>query len=104
MKRYILLFVIIGMAIVANSAPVSRGEASTMAASFLNQSSVVEVKSPFDQLYIFNGEECFVILSAEDCAMPVLGYSRNGCFEVNAMLPSTLEWLQAYMLTSLMSW
>ena len=41
MKRYILLFAFIGMAMMATSAPVSRSKASTMAASFLNKSSVV---------------------------------------------------------------
>ena len=96
MKHYISFLVLFGLALMANAVPVSRDEASTMAASFLNQSSVTEVLSPFDQFYIFNGNDCFVILSADDCAMPVLGYSFDGCFETKAMPMQIQGWLQSY--------
>ena len=96
MKRYILLLALFGVFWASNAAPVSRNEAASMAASFLNQRSVVEVVAPFDHLYIFNGSNCFVILSADDCAMPVLGYSYDGCFETKALPSSIQEWLQSY--------
>lgn len=95
MKRFVLLFAIFCMALVVNAAPVSREEASMLAASFLNQRSVTEMKTPFEHFYVFNGEQGFVIIAADDRVQPVLGYSHEGTFQMD-MAESTWEWLLAY--------
>jgi hypothetical protein len=47
--------------------------------------------------YVFNiGEEGFVIVSGDDKARPVLGYSLKGNFDVNNLPPAFAEWLDGY--------
>lgn len=46
----------------------------------------------FKSLYIFNkGENGYMIVSADDCAVPLLGYSDNDKFDVEN-IPSQLKW------------
>lgn len=48
--------------------------------------------------YVFNlGEnEGFIIVSADDCAYPILGYSTDGGFDVDRIAPQTASWLDNY--------
>lgn len=96
MKRYILLLAVFGWFVAANATPVSRNEASAIAASFLNQRSVTEVKTPFKQFYIFNGDGCFVIIAADDCVQPVLGYAKDRPFVLDEKALNTMDWLELY--------
>ncbi len=53
---------------------------------------------PVNNLYIFgdmNGPG-FVIVAADDVAMPVLGYALNGFFPTEEMCPALLSWLRFY--------
>lgn len=34
-------------------------------------------------MYVFNLDNGFVVMAADDCARPVLGYSNEGCFDLN---------------------
>lgn len=34
-------------------------------------------------MYVFNLDKGFVIVAADDCAHPILGYSNEGCFDIN---------------------
>lgn len=95
MKRYVILLALLGMIWASNAAPVSCDEASAIAASFLNQRSVTEVKTPFEHMYVFNGTSGFVILSADDCVIPVLGYSLEQPFETD-LSEGIRGWLRAY--------
>ena len=95
MKRYILLWLLLGVFLTLNAAPVSRDEASVLAASFLGQRMVTEVPTPFEYMYVFSGASGFVILSADDCVIPVLGYSKEQPFNPD-MAESTREWLASY--------
>ena len=96
MKRLLMCFTIVLMVFTAYAAPVNREEASALAATFLNQRSVNEVKTSFDHFYVYNGKDCFVILSADDHALPVLGYSRKHVFDVDDIPVNAQEWLRAY--------
>lgn len=96
MKRYVLLLAVFGWSLVSNAAPVSRNEASALAASFLNQRSVTEVQTPFEQFYIFNGDGCFVIIAADDCVQPVLGYAKDRPFVLDEKALNTIDWLALY--------
>ena len=95
MKRLNIIIVVLLLAATVKASPVSRSEASALAASFLNQRSVTEVQTPFEHMYVFNGTNGFVILSSNDCVLPVLGYSLEQPFEMD-MADATREWLQAY--------
>lgn len=51
----------------------------------------------FHQMYLFTGEEGgFVLVSADDCAMPILGYSATGHFETKDMPVHVASWLAGY--------
>ena len=50
----------------------------------------------FPNLYIFSTENSFVIMSADDCVKPVLGYSLTGDFDVEDMPDHVRSWLQRY--------
>ena len=95
MKRYVIALAFLGIILASNASPVSRKEASALAASFLNQRSISEVETSFNHMYVFNGANGFVIISADDCVIPVLGYSLEQPFQMD-MAEATREWLQAY--------
>ena len=95
----------------ASAAPVDLSRAQAIALTFWNQSgcaarsgsSSVEFRevasqAGFQNLYIFvnAGGAGFVVMSADDIAHPVLGYSENGHFDA-ATLPSNVAgWLNGY--------
>ena len=95
MKRLSTLAVALLLAVSIQASPVSRSEASAMAAAFLKQANVTTVPTTFEHFYIFNGNHGFVILAADDCVMPVLGYSFDGAFDIH-MAENTREWLRSY--------
>ena len=50
----------------------------------------------FTNLYIFNAEQGFVVMAADDCVQPILGYSLTGRFVVENMPTNVSGWLQGY--------
>ena len=50
----------------------------------------------FPNLYIFTAEQGFVVMAADDCVQPILGYSLDGHFSTNDMPESFRWWLQGY--------
>ena len=91
--RSTLICCLLLLAFSANAALVNRQEASDVAATFLKQPSVKEVAVPFEHLYVFNGDHCFVIVAADDVVTPIIGYSHDGCFEVKSMNDNLKSWL-----------
>ena len=95
MKRFNIIVLGLLIAVAAKASPVSRSEASALAAAFLKQPVAEQAATSFANFYVFNGNHGFVILAADDCVIPVLGYSLEQPFCAD-MVESTLEWLQAY--------
>lgn len=81
------------LAFSVNASPVDIQEASDVAASFLKQSSVKEVAVPFEHLYVFNGDHCFVIVPDDDVVTPIIGYSHDRCFDAASMNDNLKGWL-----------
>ena len=50
----------------------------------------------FTNLYIFNAEPGFVVMAADDCVQPILGYSLTGHFVAENMPENISGWLQGY--------
>ena len=50
------------------------------------------------EYYVFNGagNTGYVIVSGDDCAAPILGYSDNGSFNADKMPPAMKTWLGIY--------
>lgn len=95
MKKTFSLLVLLFAAIFAQSAPVSIEKAHRVASKFLNanaKSNVsrnAEVVYTFTAtdgtacIYVFNTDKGFVLVSADDHAYPILGYSEEGQFDID---------------------
>lgn len=88
-----IIWCLLLLALSANAAPVNLQEATSVAAAFLKQSSVKEITVPFEHLYVFNGDHCFVIVPDDDVVTPIIGYSRDCCFEAESMNDNLKGWL-----------
>ena len=56
----------------------------------------VTSQTEFSNFYIFNTNGGFVIVSSDDIAYPVLGYSDEGSFNTSNIGINTLDWLRGY--------
>lgn len=77
--------------------------ARKVAATFLNNNGVKTAQltdlskvAGFPNLYIFNAEPGFVVMAADDCVKPILGYSLTGKFVAEGMPENVSSWLQGY--------
>lgn len=61
------------------------------------QGSLHAVDWQYSEIYLFVGERHgFLLLSADDCARPVLAYSLDGTMEPDALSPALAERMEAY--------
>ena len=110
-KKALLLTIVVLMAVTAKAAStITQQQAKAKAQAFLEQrqangkttrrSSAVELREAatgFSQLYAFNAEGGgFVIVSADDSADGVLGYSLHGAIDQDDMPDNMKAWLQGY--------
>ena len=77
--------------------------AQNVATTFLNNNGAKSAQltdlsneAGFPNLYIFNAEPGFVVMSADDCVQPILGYSLTGKFVAENMPDNVSSWLQGY--------
>ena len=77
--------------------------AQKVAKTFLNNNGAKSAQltdlsraAGFSNLYIFNGEEGFVVMAADDCVQPILGYSLTGKFVTENMPENIKGWLEGY--------
>lgn len=109
MKRVLFFLMAIVTMISLNGAPVSHVDALKIASNFMKvrmeeKALTVEPMTQvqldkslqLEHLYVFTGDHSFVILSADDRAMPVLGYSLEQPFTTENMPVNMLSWLQGY--------
>lgn len=110
-KILILSIAFLGLLFACVAAPIDSSTARTIAGNFLtnqrqtNSSDLQRVYMPSfeddrqaneDAFFIFSNESAFVIVSADDAAMPVLGYGDNGSFSAADMPIAMAEMLQNY--------
>jgi hypothetical protein len=106
MKKVILTLVAFLMVVLpAFSESVSVQTARRAAQSFLNSKTEgnpqihligFAEKSSFSNFYVFGNDRCFVIIAADDCVHPVLGYSTESGFGTGIMPDCISDWLKAY--------
>lgn len=108
-KRTLLLCLLFAALFVANANPVDQNSAKEIGAKFLTASVGMRASTADLTLaktyrmdngdaafYVFSTLNGFVIVSAQDVAMPILGYSDEGPFNVDD-IPENMEWwLQDY--------
>lgn len=109
-----LLFILLLMPAMLLAAPVDPNLAQQVAQNFINSTGdSISTQQPARQqrrlkrvakqtaeaqpYYIFNNEDGgFVIVSGDDCATPILGYSNEGSIDLDNMPIQLQELLQAY--------
>lgn len=102
-KSTIILALLLMIAMPMTAEHVMPETARKVAATFLNNNGAKSTQlvdlsktAGFPNLYIFSTEESFVIMAADDCAKPILGYSLSGKFMAEDMPENLVWWLQGY--------
>jgi len=108
MKKFIftLVFVVLGFSLSAD--PVSMVTARKIALNFFSHyvsdkadysisDVITRQNSGTNTFYVFNfSAGGFIIVSADDAAIPVLGYSENGTYNENTLPVQMTDWLEDY--------
>ena len=112
MKKLLLLIasIIVSFSIKAN--PISDSLAKVVGLNFINNKAVNPIgkieqggmklsftaKGTQNYYYVFNiyGNKGFVIVAADDNALPILGYSFNNGFDTSRLNTSVADWLEGY--------
>ena len=103
MKRIVLfvLMVAMGMA-VAKADPVDVQKARRIATNYLKMNGAAQVEltdisstMPYSEFYTFVGSDGrgFVLVSGDDCVVPILGFSTSEVFSVKGMPTNIRGWL-----------
>ena len=103
MKRVLLLILILFSLFLGLKAhPVDLQTAQTIAAEFMGTSdmqlvSTYQTDKSTPALYVFNTTDSFVIVAADDCETPIIGYSHEGRFDPNNVPVQMEEYLQDFV-------
>ena len=116
-KNALLTLSLLLAAIVAQAVPVSEMEARSNVLQFLNSKGRQKIKgarsltlahtiyqraekqvddSPMLYIYNVNGDQGFVVASADDVALPILAYGNEGGFSQDNIPDNVRAWLQGY--------
>ena len=110
MKKIYVFLAVLSLTISAMANPVSKKTAANIAKSFFakqlpegglssngkSDDTPVVMAYESDELYVFNGQSGFVVVSADDQTTPVLGWSDAKQFDSQNVNPATKEWLEGY--------
>ena len=109
MKKSIFLTLLLAAFFVISANPVDVNTAKDIGAKFLKTSKNVKqvpdlelVATFYTEMgdaafYVFNAENAFVIVSADDCARPILAYSDEGRFDVMNLPAQMKEYLEGFV-------
>ena len=105
MRKILLLALLVIFTLPIFAKHVDVETAKVVASTFWSQNVGKTTRSPFSDVtsqteftnfYILNTSDGFVIVSADDIATPILGYSENGAFSPENIPVNMYEWLQGY--------
>lgn len=112
MKRNFIIFLLLTlMALTAQANPVDMKSAQEVGSKFLQANTSLKVDVPSDlqcistyrtadgipAFYVFNHAQGFVLVSADDCALPILGYSDEGPFDPDNHPVQMEDYLQRFV-------
>lgn len=104
MKRFTMIVaLLLAVAMPMTAERVTPEIARKVASTFLNNNGAksaqltdLSKEAGFPNLYIFTTESSFVVMAADDCAQPILGYSFENTFVADDMPDNMRWWLQQY--------
>ena len=111
LKRYCLIALLAAMTLMASANPVDLVTARQVGANFLHASNLSRTNDPANlqlvktyctanndaAFYVFNTTGGFVMVSADDCATPILGYSNESVFTVDDVPIQMEDYLQQFV-------
>jgi hypothetical protein len=109
--KLVLLLVLLMSAFGMNANPIDMRTAQEVAVKFMNANAKTSLRGTDDlqlvttyntsrgdaAFYVFNTSNGFVIVSADDCATPILGYSDEGPFDVEDIPIQLQDYLQDFV-------
>ena len=109
--RVVLALLLINAVQTTKANPVDMRLAREVGTKFVNVNTAMRVSSESDlqwittyrtanddaAFHVFNTAKGFVIVSADDCATPILGYSEDGPFDLNNIPVQMEEYLQGFV-------
>ena len=101
MKKTLLLFALLGLFLGSFARPIDLETAKVIASKFMRTHDLqVSATYPTDKttpaFYVFNTTDGFVIVAADDCETPIIGYSHEGHFDPNNVPVQMEEYLQDF--------
>ena len=101
--KVVFALLVLVLTLKVNANPVDVEKARKVAKTFLNNNGArstglrdVSAEANFSNVYVFTTENSFVLIAADDCAQPVLGYSLTSRFDVENMPDNKASWIQQY--------
>ena len=102
MKRILLYIIaILGLYLTSIAHPVDLQTARSVASKFMKTNdlqlvSTYQTDKNVASFYVFNTTDSFVIIAADDCETPIIGYSHEGRFDPNNVPVQMEEYLQDF--------
>ncbi len=103
MKKVLFLHIaILGFYLCSIARPVDQKTAQNIAAKFMETSNLqlaatYRTERGASAFHVFNTSDGFVIVSADDCETPIIGYSREGRFDPNNVPIQMEDYLQDFI-------
>jgi hypothetical protein len=94
MKRFLLFLVLLSVSFASYAEKVDKSTALKVAKTMVCRTDINEMATRnYGNLYIFSGENGFVIVSADDRVRPIIGYSDTNPFAINERMTNVNYWL-----------
>ena len=103
MKKVLFLHIaILGLYLCSIARPVDQETVQNIAAKFMKTSDLqlaatYRTERGASAFHVFNTSDGFVIVSADDCETPIIGYSREGRFDPNIVPIQMEDYLQDFV-------
>lgn len=103
MKKVLFLHIaILGFYLCSIARPIEQETAHNIAAKFMGTSDLqlaatYRTEQGASAFHVFNTSDGFVIVSADDCETPIIGYSREGRFDPNNVPIQMEDYLQDFI-------
>jgi len=102
LKPLLIAILCFGLFLSSFARPVDLETAKTVASKFMRTDNLqLAATYTTDRnaaaFYVFNSADGFVIVSADDCETPIIGYSREGRFDINNIPPQMEDYLQDFV-------
>ena len=94
MKKNLAIILLVFLSINLYAERVDKNTAMKVAKTMVNDVDLNNISTrSYNNLYIFSGDNGFVIVSADDRVTPIIGYSNNNAFVLNNDMTNVAYWL-----------